>query len=1107
MKKKTIALMMLIPILLIFTVFNAADSYSMLIDVSVAGITLDFDGGTKLDDGLVRVDMADNAHSLTLLPQIFPKSATNKSYIYTFSQHNNDKLGEVSIDENGVVTALKTGTVVVEIATKDGGFKDKIVLNIICKKPTELTLKSSTHEIADGVIAVDMSAKTLNLTAGTNSTEIADSVSQYNVKWQWKNGERWEDTATCNVLRQNADTFGNFDILSLGTVTLRAVMDGKNTANGKDIYKDITIDVSNNLSQKYIFTTNLVGDSDTEKAFSFVGNESSFGIWIDADAWKKHYGDTSDIAFEIAKSSTYDKSIFEIEYNYDTQTSTVTASVTKKNFVATVATLEISLFNAQNKIAITFVADVVDESSFNWTIGSVVITEKDGKVALFARLSDNTIGINITKTANVPYAKDPQFVSSNTAVASVEASVGGTVNLKINGVGKTEVTATITIRRSQTQGGNYTVAKKIELNIVKTPTYVNLTESGGAYGLKKQYAGDGDKFYLGGYNLNDKMIYTQTAHTPKFATDAESGDILWTSSDNSIATISQNGEMTVIGDGDVTITAESKNAKLVGIPMAVTTKIKCEKNCVNVSTYAELLKVTADKRFAVALVNSLGSCDDVADTNGINKNGDVKPFYVTNNERLALGLDSSYKWYNFDGNNPDKLIAYTTQTATSDLQYNNNANSIATKKTINVGITFTKNLYGNGYFINANDLTKLRLDGANVPIFEYDSTASGAKKVPVPFNGAVVFVSANKGETYSVFGQDNIAFLVKGNDILIDNIQLQSLNNGVSDLSTLDYCGTTVEIVGERVKITYSRLKLGRTVLRVFSGNASYFADDSVTSLVVENCILGQSREFTVRIGANKTKKYPPNVTGLNYGVQLGNYVNPTRFAEVGRKSTDEYNAELLGDEAYKNEIIRTYVTIKNTVFEKSGIFSIGMDAHFAGHYLNEKTAYGWQNCSGTSYGSLLTLEGQVRFYDWKNVKSINTASLIGLVSQNNPDPFGMLGMMTKYDSIYKVLQRRYENNVEEAYVHGGIAFFGGGRNYSLIDNKCTNDKYKINARSIDVGLGEIQLSGPLSNYMLGCAGDDKFRFYMQGAESTFSLNQQEEDNKNGKAYDCLRFK
>ncbi|MEG2688401.1 MAG: hypothetical protein RSA24_04460, partial [Clostridia bacterium] len=159
------------------------------------------------------------------------------------------------------------------------------------------------------------------------------------------------------------------------------------------------------------------------------------------------------------------------------------------------------------------------------------------------------------------------------------------------------------------------------------------------------------------------------------------------------------------------------------------------------------------------------------------------------------------------------------------------------------------------------------------------------------------------------------------------------------------------------------------------------------------------------------------------------------------------------------------------------------------------------------SYGSLLTLEGQVRFYDWKNVKSINTASLIGLVSQNNPDPFGMLGMMTKYDSIYKVLQRRYENNVEEAYVHGGIAFFGGGRNYSLIDNKCTNDKYKINARSIDVGLGEIQLSGPLSNYMLGCAGDDKFRFYMQGAESTFSLNQQEEDNKNGKAYDCLRFK
>ena len=109
----------------------------------------------------------------------------------------------------------------------------------------------------------------------------------------------------------------------------------------------------------------------------------------------------------------------------------------------------------------------------------------------------------------------------------------------------------------------------------------------------------------------------------------------------------------------------------------------------------------------------------------------------------------------------------------------------------------------------------------------------------------------------------------------------------------------------------------------------------------------------------------------------------------------------------------------------------------------------------------------------------------------------------------------RYQNILSsidgKEYVHGGIAFYGGGTNYSKIDMSAFTGEqfgaYDVNISILQEG-EENDMSN--SNFVQGtflprAAGTEDFSFFMYNSDSTFDYNRQREDLADGDAYSWIK--
>lgn len=393
---------------------------------------------------------------------------------------------------------------------------------------------------------------------------------------------------------------------------------------------------------------------------------------------------------------------------------------------------------------------------------------------------------------------------------------------------------------------------------------------------------------------------------------------------------------------------------------------------------------------------------------------------------------------------------------------------------IKVLINFKADVYGNGHIINAHNVA-------------YGLDSTDALKDNALFRGPNSFVALtdSEGSAVSVKAQDNVCFAVYEN-VNINNVELWGCelknDNGNYDLTDLDYVGTTVEVFGDNVNINYSRLMYGRTVLRAFGD----INDSSkVINLNVNNSVLRFAREFIVRLGSNcfvdGTKEvqspYLDSDTTLKFPVQ----------------KDYEYMSQQ-EKQAYDNKYIKTFVKFKDSVLRDCGLFCIGLDSHFSGAALADGSGFAgglistWYDLAKTSYGVKLTFEGDVRMYAWKNVEEIDSSTLIQVdladgirvedfeFSKLKFDVKEMINNLADNpnDYINKIV---YSQNGKR-YVHGGIAFFGGGKNYSVYDYDPDNyDFYVLNGYQVklsDVNRTELQLA----------AGNEPFYFLLNDANT-----------------------
>ena len=212
-------------------------------------------------------------------------------------------------------------------------------------------------------------------------------------------------------------------------------------------------------------------------------------------------------------------------------------------------------------------------------------------------------------------------------------------------------------------------------------------------------------------------------------------------------------------------------------------------------------------------------------------------------------------------------------------------------------------------------------------------------------------------------------------------------------------------------------------------------------------------------------------------------------------------------------------MTVRNTYFETSGLFSIAFESVFNGGYLYSgvpsfvsellDTFMGMMNLKsvppdqigGVSRPVNMTIEGDTRFYDYKDISSIDASCLIyeqisAILAGLGSDSGNLTFPIDSYFPIKNLLQTAAERvgsnyrNDDGNFVLGAIAFYGGGLNLSTVDVSGMDVSPLGEELSVDyataclsgIGLAE---GNELSTYLARCvplaAGANPFRFVLSG--------------------------
>lgn len=413
-------------------------------------------------------------------------------------------------------------------------------------------------------------------------------------------------------------------------------------------------------------------------------------------------------------------------------------------------------------------------------------------------------------------------------------------------------------------------------------------------------------------------------------------------------------------------------------------------------------------------------------------------------------------------------------------------------------LEFKNDLYGNGHTINANNVT-MQLDD------------TGTLKADSLFKGPLNFVSMTESASsaVSVKAQDNICYALYDN-VTVRNVKLYGCSltadeEGNYYMTDLEYVGTTVEVMGDNVNISFARIHNGRTVLRVFG-----HIDDPTRQITVNisNSVLGGAREFIIRMGSNNVINCPPAATPDKFiSVRLNGDESITFPAQKAYSKMADAEKSI-----YDKSFIKTFVNVKNSVFRDAGIFAIGIDSHFSGVYLAQgKDVFAgggyasfvssWYNLAKTSYGAKLTFEGEVRMYNWKNIKDIDSSTLIKIVgdsmfaTQLEFDVGSMIENIADNPNFKNII---YEKEGER-YVHAGIAFFGGGKNYGVFELKNTDKTQFSQFVGYEISLDEVG-----KGFLASAAGKEKFYFMLHDSTTQFLPETQDFYLNSKNAFDCI---
>jgi hypothetical protein len=1005
MKKKIIALIMIIPIVFLIALFSVGKAAGVYADIPVTGIQIT----TQNEDGFIDVDVA-KYDPIAFLAQVQPVNARNQKYSFEISGVGGDEAPDGFEIIDGKLHIDNVGKVKITAISAEKGFKDSVIVSAYSTKVLRIYPKVNGDEITSDVVSID---------GGENvfSAELyPENLS----------GETriFEEIGDNHILKLNAVT-GVAQALFSGETQVRITC-----PEGREgLEKVLTVKVNVN--------TDSTG-------FAVNGKSSGAKVTVKNKATTaKLFVESKNDALEIS-----DLTLLE----------GVTASgierISENKFVLTLSfdkefsDEEISGMVGETDFSLEFV-------KYNLKVRTSYYDGEDHDGEVVEIKQKNNTKVTYVANSEIDDDVDVKFeIDGATDVITLE-QYGPFANItaKKRGFAKIKITAE--------QDGEVIEIEKT-IHVVPNVYSMEFADSAKEYGIENILT-------IGGKKPNGRpdtrTIFVRVVTEAGAETFKDEFMNVAFSDDNSLFSCKAqpatnadavSAEIRATGTGLTTLNAQMTDYNTYfGTNIGAKIRLRAVKDGRNVGNYEELKTVTEAGNIVV----------------------------LTSDVMLGVKSDGTAM-------DEDELKKYVKKFITTyDKTYLDNIGENDENKKVQYLIEFKNHVYGNGFEINADKFTQCK-----------DATG-----IPKIFKGPLNFVAISSA---SVKGQDNISFLVRTDNVLINNVVLKGCSDdslleedGQFNLSKLNYVGTTLEIA-KSAKLLNCRVSNGRTVVRIFAGGSTmgspvvedksaFNVQDEKINVHIESCVLSNAREFILKIGSNRALKQV-KVKEQRYLLDA----NGNKYSPYDEKNkTDKY---------FNDNYLINDVTLKNSVLETSGLFSVGMETHFSGEFLYDGFSETWKGCAATSYASALRIVGDVKMLDWKNLSNVDSSTLIEVTGEANP----LLSM-----NVAKMMKEVAEQQPKECgdiilnvggteYVHGGIAFYGGGYNYSYLDLTRANDETKqfgVYNVNIDVlADSEDENIKQQGDMLPRAAGKGDFRFYLYNNKSSRNLSWQESIKNQG---------
>ena len=976
MNKKLIALLLVLPMALMMTLFTAVNTVSLKVDIHVSKVEV-------LGEEFVSLDLDKNERYFVDYV-VYPTMAVNKKVNFSFERVGTQDLAGLEY-KDGYIYPKSAGVANVCITTQDGGFRDKFQVVVKSKvlKSIECSVENDSLIIGNETqILTEFFPKTANnkaLKYSSNDEDVATVSTSGLITAVGKGSALITVTSLAN--ENISDTI---EII----VSTEDILDitPKNTTVSA---KEGTINLSVDTLEEYTLSYEVISSHDAQVIKPKL-EENPF-IETGEGNFKFNYEFNEDFYGPV-----------EIRFTILTET----RSLSKTCSIERIKDFSVS-FNSEQDLFLES-GNIIDWKEY------ITYSPNDAKIEISAEYSNN----------------------------NVEKYFGLSDLLEAKKLGLT--TATLTVKNLDREEQVQILTKQIY--VYSEDVYIK--EAKKVYGIEKNIWTIGSKDVSGNAIQHALTLgYGNDVIGENF--DSVKEKLYFETSEKDKVAVDNNGVIKILDNSFNDVVEIALKINLQEEKVLDTIKVRCLSNGVEVDNFIDLHKATNGSMVVVLQ-------GDIIDDFGKDELGN--DFYTGEN------------------------ITKNKIESTYDTTYYKNVNNTDTQ--VITLLQFRASLYGNGHVIDANNVTYKTTED------RYD----GKALFMGPLNFVSVSDTGSEKLATSVKAQDNICFAVYENTT-INNVELKGCTS-CSDLTQLDYMGTVVEVLGDNVNIEYSRINNGRTVLRVFGDVED---KEKVINLTVKNSVLSCAREFVIRIGTNLfVNSTEQSVEGFTspYLDENTSIKFPAQKYYSGLSETKKSQ--------YEESYIKTFVNIQNSVLMDSGIFSIALDTHFSGPMLldasqvfNAEGLSGWKNMASTSYGAKLTFEGDVRIYDWKEVDKVNSSTLIE--NANESLSFDVKEMISKLGN--KPLVYNYNG---KQYVHGGIVFFGGGKNYSVFEDNSESFKGLLGDTAPEFTNYEITLSEVDKKLLELAAGSEPFYFTLYDANSKFNYAIQQTILSGDSATDCI---